>query len=160
MKNITMILLAAAAMGAVSIGSASAMPFSNLSAALGENDVQDVRLVCGRYHRCYNTYGYRYGYAPRYASPYYAPGYYGGYPYGGYGCRIRPTVPGNWHRSVRLRALIIHRSPPPSVPLCGSVTARQWRRPQVSPRRTSSGAAKKMAGQPFGEPALRTPKTC
>jgi len=78
MKNITMILLAAAAMGAVSIGSASAMPFSNLSAAPGESDVQDVRLVCGRYHRCYN-YGYRY------ASPYYAPGYYGGYPYGGYG---------------------------------------------------------------------------
>jgi len=86
MKNITTILLAAAAMGAVSIGSASAMPFSNLSAALGENDVQEVRLVCGRYHRCYNTYGYRY------ASPYYAQGYsgypyggYGGYPYGGYG---------------------------------------------------------------------------
>jgi hypothetical protein len=79
MKNITMILLAAAAMGAVSIGSSSAMPFSNLSAALGENDVQDVRLVCGRYHRCHYTYGYRY------ASPYYAPGYYGGYPYGGYG---------------------------------------------------------------------------
>jgi hypothetical protein len=79
MKNITTILLAAAAMGAVSIGSASAMPFGNLSASLGESDVQDVRLVCGRYHRCYNTYGYRY------ASPYYAPGYYGGYPYGGYG---------------------------------------------------------------------------
>jgi len=79
MKNITTILLAAAAMGAVSIGGASAMPFGNLSAALGESDVQDVRLVCGRYHRCYNTYGYRY------ASPYYAPGYYSGYPYGGYG---------------------------------------------------------------------------
>src|ERR1700722_6592172 len=78
MKNITTILLAAAAMGAVSIGSASAMPFSNLSAALGKNDVQEVRLVCGRYHRCYNTYGYRY------ASPYYAQGYRG-YPYGGYG---------------------------------------------------------------------------
>jgi hypothetical protein len=79
MKNITTILLAAAAMGAVSIGGASAMPFGNLSAALGESDVQDVRLVCGRYHRCYNTYGYRY------ASPYYAPGYYSVYPYGGYG---------------------------------------------------------------------------
>ena len=80
MKDTATILLAAAAMGAVSIGSASAMPFSNLSASLGESDVQDVRLVCGRY-RCYNIYRYRYGYAPRYASPY----YYGGYPYGGYG---------------------------------------------------------------------------
>lgn len=95
MKNITTILLAAAAIGAVPLGTASAMPFGNLSAALGESDVQDVRLVCGRYHRCYNTYGYRY------ASPYYAQGYsgypygggysgypyagYGGYPYGGYG---------------------------------------------------------------------------
>jgi hypothetical protein len=87
MKDTATILLAAAAMGAVSIGSASAMPFSNLSASLGESDVQDVRLVCGRY-RCYNTYRYGYAspyYAPRYASPYYAPGYYGGYPYGGYG---------------------------------------------------------------------------
>jgi hypothetical protein len=82
MKNITMILLAAAATGAVAIGSASAMPFDNLSTALGESDVQNVRLVCGRHHRCYNTYG-TYGYG--YASPYYAPGYYGGYPYGGYG---------------------------------------------------------------------------
>jgi hypothetical protein len=88
MKNITMILLAAAATGAVAIGSASAMPFDNLSTALGASDVQDVRLVCSRHHRCYNTYGTNgtygaYGYG--YASPYYAPGYYGGYPYGGNG---------------------------------------------------------------------------
>jgi hypothetical protein len=47
MKNITLTLLAAAAMGAVSIGNASAMPFSNVSAALGERDVQNVRVVCG-----------------------------------------------------------------------------------------------------------------
>jgi hypothetical protein len=106
MKNITLTLLAAVAIGAVSIGSASAMPFNNVSAALlGESHVLDVRLVCDRYRRCYNTgrahrsvrrpayygegsyaavpgYGYAvpgYGYAAPgygYAAPGY--GYYGG----------------------------------------------------------------------------------
>ena len=52
MKNIRLTLLAAAAMGVASIGGASAMPFSNLSA---ENFVQDVRVVCDQYGRCYNT---------------------------------------------------------------------------------------------------------
>ena len=71
MKNITLTLLAAAAISAVSIGSASAMPFNNVSAALGESDVQGVRVVCGRYQRCYNT-----ARTYRYARPYYAPRYY------------------------------------------------------------------------------------
>jgi hypothetical protein len=107
MKNITLTLLAAAAIGAVSIGSASAMPFDNVSAALGESHVQDVRVVCDQYRRCYNTgrahrsarpayYGERsyaavpgYGYAAPgygYAAPgygYAAPGY--GYAAPGYG---------------------------------------------------------------------------
>jgi hypothetical protein len=70
-KNITPTLLAAAAIGAASIGSASAMPFNNVSAALGESNVQNVRVVCDRYQRCYNT-----ARAYRSARPYYAPSYY------------------------------------------------------------------------------------
>ena len=79
MKNVTLSLLAAAAIGAISIGSASAMPFNNL-AGLSESSVQDVRLVCDRYGQCYNTrrvyrsntyYAQRYYDQPRY-------GYYGG----------------------------------------------------------------------------------
>ena len=85
MKNVTLSLLAAAGIGAISIGSASAMPVSNL-AGLSESHVQDVRLVCDRYGRCYNTRrAYRtYPYAQRY----YGDGYYSGYGrgyYSGYG---------------------------------------------------------------------------
>ena len=82
MKTITLSLLAAAAIGAVSIGSASAMPFSSGPAALGESLVQDVRLVCNEYGRCWNTNrrahrSSRY-YAPRqYNRGYYSSGYYG-----------------------------------------------------------------------------------
>ena len=84
MKNITLALLAAAAIGAVSIGSASALPLNNVPAALGESHVQDVRVVCGRYNRCYNT---RRVY--RSSRAYYGPGYYNrgyyGYNRGYYG---------------------------------------------------------------------------
>jgi hypothetical protein len=82
MKNVTLSLLAAAGIGAISIGSASAMPVSNL-AGLSESHVQDVRLVCDRYGRCYNTRrAYRtYPYAQRY----YGDGYYSGYGRGDYG---------------------------------------------------------------------------
>ena len=61
MKTITLPLLAAAALGAITIGSAGAMPFStnNGSAALGESLVQDVRVVCDRNGRCWNTNRYR-----------------------------------------------------------------------------------------------------
>jgi hypothetical protein len=55
MKIATMALLAAAAFGALTLGSASAMPFSNGLSTQGANDVQQVRLVCDRYGRCYNT---------------------------------------------------------------------------------------------------------
>jgi hypothetical protein len=92
MKTITLALFAAAAIGAGSIGSASAVPFNNVPAALGESHVQDVRVVCGRYHRCYNTRrGYRssrsyYGAGDyNYAPGYYNRGYYGGSRYGYYG---------------------------------------------------------------------------
>jgi len=79
MKNITLTLLAAAAIGAVSIGSASAMPLNNMSAAVGESHVQDVRVVCNRHRRCYNTARvYRHA-RPYYAQRYYdSPTYYGG----------------------------------------------------------------------------------
>jgi hypothetical protein len=84
MKNVTLSLLAAAGIGAISIGSASAMPVSNL-AGLSESHVQDVRLVCDRFGRCYNTRrAYRtYPYAQRS----YGDGYYSGYGpgYGHYG---------------------------------------------------------------------------
>ena len=74
MKNVTLSFLAAAAIGTISIGSVSAMPVNNL-AGLGESHVQDVRLVCDRYGRCYNTRrAYR-----SYSQPYYGGGYYSGY---------------------------------------------------------------------------------
>ena len=92
MKNTALTLLAAAAIGAISLGSASAMPFSRVSPALGQSDVENVRLVCNRYGQCYNTYrtyrsvrryqaphyysGHDYYAAPAYRYPAY--GYYGG----------------------------------------------------------------------------------
>ena len=54
MRVLSLALLAASAIGAVSIGSASAMPFANPASAQ-ESLVQDVRVVCDRFGRCYNT---------------------------------------------------------------------------------------------------------
>jgi hypothetical protein len=86
MKNVTLSLLAAAAIGAISIGSVSAMPVNNL-AGLSESHLQDVRLVCDRFGRCYNT---RRAYRSQryYAQPNYSyaqSGYYGQPGYGYYG---------------------------------------------------------------------------
>jgi hypothetical protein len=72
MKSITRAMLAAVAMGAVSIGGASAMPFNSLSPALGASDVQNVRVVCNQNGHCYNTVR-----TNRSARRYYAPRYYG-----------------------------------------------------------------------------------
>jgi len=94
MKNLTLTLLAAAAVGVISLGSASAMPFGSPSPALGKSDVENVRVVCDQYGRCYNTRRtyrstQRY-YAPGYYNGgYYNNGYYGGPRYGYYG---RPHV--------------------------------------------------------------------
>jgi hypothetical protein len=84
MKNFTLGLLAAAAIGAISIGSVYAMPTNNL-AGLSESHLQNVRVVCNRYGRCYNTRRvYRSG--TYYARPYYGgSGYYGDPGYGYYG---------------------------------------------------------------------------
>ena len=93
MKHIASILLAVATIGAVSIGSASAMPSTTLSPALAAGDVQDVRLVCNQNGRCYNTVR-RYRAAPRYYAP--GPRYYNDGPqyYAGphYRYRERPFV--------------------------------------------------------------------
>ena len=79
MRSIRLTLLAAAAMGAVSIGGASTMPFNSGLAAPGASLVQDVRLVCDRFGQCYETRRSnrsRSYYAPR---EYNRPAYYGGY---------------------------------------------------------------------------------
>jgi hypothetical protein len=92
MKNITLTLLAAAAIGAVSLGSATAMPFSSVSPALGQSDVENVRVVCDQYGRCYNTNRRAYRSSQRYHAPrHYNNGYYnnGYYNNGYYG---RPHV--------------------------------------------------------------------
>ena len=111
MKNLTRSFLAAAAIGTISIGIASAMPVNNL-AGLGESYVQDVRLVCDRYGRCYNTRrAYR---SYPYAQPYYGGGYYSGYGPGyysggygpGYGYYGGPRV-GSWCRPVGLRRRVV-----------------------------------------------------
>ena len=93
MKTFRLPLLAAVAMvavtGAITIGSASAMPFSSNSAVGGDSLVQDVRVVCSRNGNCWNTNrryrSVRRGYAPGYyerpgyyAEPQYGYGYYGG----------------------------------------------------------------------------------
>ena len=84
MKTITLPLLAAVASGAITFGSASAMPFStnNGAAALNESLVQDVRVVCNRNGNCWNNGRYRSvrrGYSPGYYDrpTYYAQPNYG-----------------------------------------------------------------------------------
>lgn len=54
MTHFKLSLLASAAMGLVSIGSASALPLGSAPAA-GENAAQNVRVVCDQWGRCYNT---------------------------------------------------------------------------------------------------------
>lgn len=58
MKNFRLTLLAATALGAISIGSAAAMPLGN-APAQGEDAAQNVRLVCDQYGRCYETRRHR-----------------------------------------------------------------------------------------------------
>lgn len=74
MRRFSLALLAASAIGAVSIGSASAMPFANPASAQ-ESLVQDVRVVCDRAGRCYNTNRN----ARRYVAPRARHGYNNGY---------------------------------------------------------------------------------
>jgi hypothetical protein len=89
MKTFRLPLLAAVAMsalaGAVTIGSAGALPFSSNTAVQSESLVQEVRVVCNRNGNCWNTdrryrsvhRGY-YGRPAYYGEPRYGHGYYGG----------------------------------------------------------------------------------
>jgi hypothetical protein len=64
MRVFSLALLAASAIGAASIESAAAMPFANPALAQ-DSLVQDVRVVCDRSGRCYNTNRQARYYAPR-----------------------------------------------------------------------------------------------
>ena len=89
MTNLKLTLLAAASIGAVSIGGASALPFSSSTPSVGEGNVQLARVVCDRFGRCWNTN--RSSRSTRYYAPA-SPGYaYGspGYAYGAYGAYDR-----------------------------------------------------------------------
>jgi hypothetical protein len=85
-------LLVAAGLSALATSPSSAMPVGNL-AAVADNNVQDVRIICGRHGRCFSThrrYGRYYG-GPSYYS--YGPSYgYG--PYYGRSYGYSPY----WHR--------------------------------------------------------------
>lgn len=81
MRIFSLTLLAASAMGVVSIGSAAAMPFTN-PALSQESLVQDVRVVCDRFGRCYNTNRNARYYAPRSHRYGYRSGYRGNRSYG------------------------------------------------------------------------------
>ena len=81
-------LVAASLLGAVASSAASAMPIAPAPATPQVSDVEQVRMVCDAWGRCFwrpNYYGY---YAPRpYYGPRYAPRFYGGPRY--YGPRYR-----------------------------------------------------------------------
>ncbi|MEI8150562.1 MAG: hypothetical protein WCG92_03065 [Hyphomicrobiales bacterium] len=88
MKMMPLTLFAAAAIGAITIGSATAMPFSaNTGAAVvADGLVQDVRVVCNRRGNCWNT-------GPRYRTGRYYRGYDRGYYRDrGYGYRRGPHL--------------------------------------------------------------------
>jgi hypothetical protein len=88
MKN--MVISLAIGAGAIFASSAAnAAPITTGVAMLPNDNIENVRLVCDQFGRCYRTRGgrYGYGYAPGYYGGY-GPGYYGGYApgyYGGYG---------------------------------------------------------------------------
>ncbi len=65
--------------GVLSAGTASAMPIGLAANADIAANVEQVRLVCDAYGRCFRTGGYGYGYGYGYGGP----RYYGGYGYGG-----------------------------------------------------------------------------
>src|SRR5258708_24187275 len=79
-----LILPLAIGAGALFASAASAAPLSNGLAVMPDNGIENVRMVCDEFGRCYRTrggtrviYGNSYGYAPGY---YGGPGYYrGGY---------------------------------------------------------------------------------
>ena len=90
MRNAIFGLAAAAALAIGATSAASAFPVAPLQEQA--SPVEQVRLVCNEWGRCWRTGPryYRYGYGPRYYGPRY--GYYGpGY---GYGPGVRFGGPG------------------------------------------------------------------
>jgi hypothetical protein len=82
------LLATLATAGTIAAGAASAMPLSNLSTSVQNDDgIQQVRLVCNRWGRCWHT-GPRY-YGGYYGRPY---GYYRPYGYRPYGYYGSPGV--------------------------------------------------------------------
>lgn len=83
-------LIAASLFGAIAASStASAMPIAPAPVTPQVSDVEQVRMVCNAWGRCWwqpNVY-YGYGYGPGYYGPprYYGPRYYRPRPYGYYG---------------------------------------------------------------------------
>jgi hypothetical protein len=80
-------LVAASLFGAIMASpAASAMPIAPAPAAPQVSDVEQVRLVCDQWGRCWRqpNYGYGYGYGGGYYGPprYYGPRYYGPRYYG------------------------------------------------------------------------------
>jgi hypothetical protein len=76
MTHFKLSLLASAAMGLATLGSASALPLSSTPSA-GDNTAQNARIVCDQWGRCYNTRNRNRG-----ARHYRNEGYYG---YNNYG---------------------------------------------------------------------------
>ncbi|BAL76169.1 hypothetical protein [Bradyrhizobium cosmicum] len=78
-------LVAASLFGAIAASPvASAMPIAPAPATPQASSVEQVRMVCDAWGRCFwrpNVYGY-YGPRPYYGPRYYGPRYYGPRPYG------------------------------------------------------------------------------
>ena len=78
-----------ATLGALAASPASAMPIAPAPATPQVSGVEQVRMVCNAWGRCWwrpNYYGY-YGPRPYYGPRYYGPRYYAPRPYGYYGYR-------------------------------------------------------------------------
>ena len=97
MKTLTLPLIVAVAIGAITIGSATAMPFSanHEAAVLDESLVQNVRVVCNRQGNCWNTARNRSAHRSYSTGYYNGSGYYdrpGYYADPGYGYYRGPRV--------------------------------------------------------------------
>ncbi len=101
MTHLKLTLLAAAAIGAASIGGASALPMSGSSPAI-ESNVQHVRVVCNQRGVCWDSRSPRRTWrsgrnGPRYVQPQYGYGYpQYGYQQPGVGIGVGPF--GVWVR--------------------------------------------------------------
>lgn len=88
--NLKIGLVAATLFGALAASpAASAMPVAPAPATPEVSNVEQVRMVCNAWGRCWwrpNYYGY-YGPGPYYGPRYYGPRYYGPRYYGYYGYR-------------------------------------------------------------------------